>query len=110
MRQSSASTPVYSARPPHTPASTLLRLLRRSGGRCGTAAAGGGGACCHEGGGPSAGGGDGGGDEGSGGGVAVMPARLLTPVLPHNGVCSRSTRMTRPRRSGCETVSASQSS
>src|SRR4051794_19278879 len=106
MRQSSASTPVYSARPPHTPPSPLLRLLRRSGGRCGTGAGGGGGACCQAGGGPSPGGGGGGGDEGSGGGVAVMPVRVLTPLLPHNGVRSRSTRLTRPRRWGCGTVSA----
>src|SRR3954468_5704069 len=91
-RHSKGSVLVYSAKPPHTPPSTLLVVLRRSR-RCGTPAAGAGGAGCQDGwparggspeagrseaGGSEAGGSEAGGSEagGSGNGAAVMERRL----------------------------------
>src|SRR3954447_6068251 len=47
-RHSKGSVLVYSAKPPHTPPSTLLVVLRRSR-RCGTPAAGASGAGCQDG-------------------------------------------------------------
>src|SRR5690349_9259882 len=79
-RQSRASTPVYSARPPHTPAIILSFGLRRS---CRGAGADGGG------GGAQAGGSIGGGgpDDGGAGGGALVMARSLTTADPpdHQG-------------------------
>src|SRR3954464_13577147 len=81
-RHSKGSVPVYSAKPPHTPPSTLLVVLRRSR-RCGTPAAGAGGAGCQDGwpargGSPEDGRSEAGGSEagGSGNGAAVMERRL----------------------------------
>src|SRR4051795_8671890 len=76
-RHSKGSVLVYSAKPPHTPPSTLLVVLRRSR-RCGTPAAGAGGAGCQDGwpargGSPEDGRSEAG---GSGNGAAVMERRL----------------------------------
>src|SRR5829696_2052479 len=78
-RQSSASTPLYSARPPLTPPKILSVRLRRSCGR----ASGPGGGGCHIGG-PRGGGGLGG---GAAGGGAVVMARSVPIGLPgiHQG-------------------------
>src|SRR3954471_13191013 len=65
-RHRSASMPVYSARPPLTPPSTLSVRLRRSCGRAGGAGGGGGGRQARGG---SGGGGGGGAGGSSGGGV-----------------------------------------
>src|SRR3954451_23039680 len=76
-RHSKGSVLVYSAKPPHTPPSTLLVVLRRSR-RCGTPAAGAGGAGCQDGWSAPGGSPEEGRLErgGSGSGVAVMERRL----------------------------------
>src|SRR4051794_36655829 len=76
-RHSKGSVLVYSAKPPHTPPSTLLVVLRSSR-RCGTPAAGAAGAGCQDGWSAPGGSPEEGRSEpgGSGSGVAVMERRL----------------------------------
>src|SRR3954451_1166157 len=76
-RHSKGSVLVYSAKPPQTPPSTRLVVLRRSR-RCGTPAAGAGGAGCQDGWSERGGSPEDGRSEagGSGNGVAVMERRL----------------------------------
>src|SRR3954447_8978357 len=88
-RHSSASIPLYSARPPLTPPRILSVRLRRSWGRTGGPGGGGGG--CHiggaRGGGGAGGGAAGGGGGGAAGGGAVVMARSLPidPAGSHQG-------------------------
>src|SRR4051812_17086125 len=96
-RHSKGSVPVYSARPPQTPPSTLLVVLRRSR-RCETPAAGAGGAGCQDGwsergGSPEDGRSE---AEGSGNGVAVMERRLSPAGVLEHGTRSRRTRSSDP--------------
>src|SRR3954447_20779993 len=96
-RHSKGSVLVYSAKPPQTPPSTLLVVLRRSR-RCGTPAAGAGGAGCQDG--WSARGGspeDGRSEaEGSENGVAVMERRLSPAGAREHGTRSRRTPVIGP--------------
>src|SRR4051794_36000864 len=77
--------PLYSARPPLTPPSTLSVRLRRSCGRAGGAGGGGGG--CQAGGSSGGGGGGDGGGGGAAGGGAVVMARSVPIRSPghHQG-------------------------